>query len=872
MNARQASLLLVLCASCAFALSCGTDGDAGGSGTDTDTGSGIACDSDDVCAPGTCVNGRCAAPEDVGGDIGGSDIGGTPDVGDDTGAGPDAEDAGGDDAADSGPSPGSFGAPCEEQSDCDSGLCIDVGDGNVCTSRCTDSCPDPTWECVVLNSGGDPIQLCVPPQNVLCVPCDRDLDCGGLDDRCIDLLDGSFCGTSCGDLGCAEGYLCDEVTSVGGTLSPQCVPEAGVCAGCLDPDGDEYGLGESCFGGDCDELDPTVFDGAPEICDGRDNDCDEEVDEGFDLQNDDRHCGRCGNACTSDTGSGECFMGACRITSCSPGRYDLNGEWSDGCEYECVPSSTRVEVCNGEDDDCDGDIDEGFDLLTDANNCGSCGNVCRLPGASEICSAGDCVISACEPPLLHCNASQDDGCEVDPRSDVDNCGRCGNRCDVNNATAACVASTCTIGTCDDYFGDCDGLADERGCETDLRTTAAHCGACDNPCVDPPGAIAGCRPPTDCTGAGCPYGECYIASCADPDYLNCNGSTPAGFADGCESYRFDVTSCLSCGNRCGYRNATAGCNEGGCFLDECLPGFHDINSRDSDGCEYACTPSNGGVETCDGVDNDCNGSIDDAVAGAPVWYRDGDGDTWGDTGSQVRACEAPPGYISRGGDCDDIRPDVNPGAVEICDGIDNNCVEGRDEGLAIDFDRDGHYALGSCASPADDCDDRDPNNFPGNVERCDGQENNCDANTDTEGSLGCVTYYYDSDNDSWGTTAGPCLCAPNGNYRATRGGDCFDGSNQVFPGQPLYFTSPRIDGSWDYNCDSTGDPQYPSAAQTCQVTPTTCATSASAGWRDGVPACGAAAPWVETCFFDDTGNPDTSGCRWNTTESRVQPCR
>ena len=207
-----------------------------------------------------------------------------------------------------------------------------------------------------------------------------------------------------------------------------------------------------------------------------------------------------------------------------------------------------------------------------------------------------------------------------------------------------------------------------------------------------------------------------------------------------------------------------------------------------------------------------------------------------------------------------------------------------DALPFDTGTDGDTGNMSCDEPAatdndgdgwcgpTDCDDRDPNNYPGNIERCDGVENNCDTNTDTEGSLGCVTYYYDSDNDTWGTTAGPCLCGPNGNYRATRGGDCFDGSNQVFPSQPLYFTSPRIDGSWDYNCDSTGDPQYPSAAQTCQVTPTTCATSASAGWRDGVPACGTAAPWVETCFFDDTGNPDTSGCRWNTTESRVQPCR
>ncbi|MFZ4749966.1 MAG: MopE-related protein, partial [Phycisphaerales bacterium] len=89
----------------------------------------------------------------------------------------------------------------------------------------------------------------------------------------------------------------------------------------------------------------------------------------------------------------------------------------------------------------------------------------------------------------------------------------------------------------------------------------------------------------------------------------------------------------------------------------------------------CNDSNpaiypGATETCNTVDDDCDGSTDEGVT--TTYYADGDGDGYGRASATQQACAAPSGYVASGTDCNDSNAAVNPGATDLCDGVDNNC--------------------------------------------------------------------------------------------------------------------------------------------------------------------------------------------------------
>ncbi len=172
-----------------------------------------------------------------------------------------------------------------------------------------------------------------------------------------------------------------------------------------------------------------------------------------------------------------------------------------------------------------------------------------------------------------------------------------------------------------------------------------------------------------------------------------------------------------------------------------------STLDCDDADPTINP--GAVERCDGVDDDCDGSIDpsDALGAAPFW-PDRDGDGHGDPDLATTACEQPSGFVADDGDCDDDDPAVHPLADERCNGVDDDCdgaVDDEDDGLVdtlewyLDQDGDGwgdpDQSTSACAQPSGfvaddtDCDDGDKEVHPGGFDRTNNRDDDCDGDLD-----------------------------------------------------------------------------------------------------------------------------------------------
>jgi hypothetical protein len=129
----------------------------------------------------------------------------------------------------------------------------------------------------------------------------------------------------------------------------------------------------------------------------------------------------------------------------------------------------------------------------------------------------------------------------------------------------------------------------------------------------------------------------------------------------------------------------------------------------------------------------------------VFYKDKDGDGYGDANDQTLACTQPSGYVSNSSDCNDNDPNINPGKTEICDSKDNDCDGQIDEGVLLVFyrdkDGDGYGDANdqtlACAQPtgyvsnSSDCNDNDPDMNPAKTEICDRKDNDCDGQIDED---------------------------------------------------------------------------------------------------------------------------------------------
>ena len=910
-------------------------------------------------------------------------------------------------------SPAPFGCPCMLPADCQSGYCIDTQQGKQCTNVCVDECPT-GWLCSqVVGMGPDTVFLCVDPFARLCRPCKDSDPCWG--GQCVEygLALGSFCGAPCKlDADCPAGFVCKSMDAG----ESQCVAQkgdcpcsqaavnvaaetacavsgpAGVCAGrriCLS-------VGELP---PCDADEPL-----DETCDGTDNDCDGTLDEvppacqqgrvcacqpdgpcacecplGLtdcsgtctDLDQDSLNCKECGFQCVGDNVKvASCIAGSCQAVQCHAGWADGDGQFFNGCE--CPVSA---ETCDGMDNDCNQQVDEGANLCggtgecqgqcvsgqcqcpegcaacdavckpmvffqTSPENCGGCGKGCSLPGTLlHGCADGKCFPVQCAAGFENCDQLPGNGCEftlmpeacdgqdndcdeqvdelplqvpcpvgmtcqqgqcacpagktdcggfcVDVLTSKDHCGECNVPCAADQfpgvLSASCVQGLCTPGPCLPEWVDTAPL--DPGCECHKTALIEKCDGLDNDCdgwVDEE-PFSDCKDPMFCLSPVC------ICDPAQPNLLLCDGK--------CVDALADATHCGDCKTDCTQLGwpavKTFGCDLGFCAVAACDTGFFDVNLDPEDGCECLKTSS---VEQCDGADNDCDGEVDEDPVGEGVVCNTG---MTAPCASGLMVCSK--GKLS-------CVPDVAPGTyIEECDGLDNDCNGVVDDNIpqaGLPCSVPG--ALGPCVNGEVACVDgwiECVTTFKQFAELCDGVDSDCDSVVDdapadagfpcssglfgacdagtkvcTDGSLVCVPDIEpgaqqeacngeDDDCDDSvdeGNPEGNLPCPVPGKL-----GECGKGMSSCQNGKILcatpYQPQPEACDGLDNNCDGAVDETVPGAGQPCTVAGQLgeCAKGTMLCGANGLECKQTVQPIAETCDGKDNncngvvddGNPE-----------------
>ncbi len=418
---------------------------------------------------------------------------------------------------------------------------------------------------------------------------------------------------------------------------------------------------------------------------------------------------------------------------CIADRKDANGDLSsgaggDGCE--CLVRNGGQELCDGFDDDCDGQIDEGVQ-----NACGGCGPLQEEPGLG--CGAQECPgVWTCtdDRSAVVCQSEGEDGTvnECGGCGPLDNsvgepCGDCGQwRCDGDDALVCVEAPTLFFRDSDgDNHGDADDA--REFCQPQGEYTARVDGDCDdaNPNVHPESAEA-------CNGID----------------DNCNGDADEGVL-----------------NACGGCGALQGSPGDDCGQDSCQGQWVCIANNSAVSCEGdnnngcgGCEPLQGRVgEPCGACGTwACDG--DNAVVCTEAqteYFKDSDDDGFGVDGDSRLACGPQENYrATRGGDCNDNDSRIKPGADELCNGFDDNCngvgdasdsdvlLERCDDvvgAAAVGCDLAGQCVYGCQDGQVDVNGDLDQPFGDGcecqiSREVCDGVDNDCDGQIDEEGVL------------------------------------------------------------------------------------------------------------------------------------------
>ena len=541
------------------------------------------------------------------------------------------------------------------------------------------------------------------------------------------------------------------------------------CIGGLDQDGD----GMAPDDGDCDDTDVLIFEGAPELCDGVDNDCDgalsgdELDDDGDGITECDGDCDDAdaqawpGNAEACDGADNDCIDGVPADES------DGDGDGVAACEGDCDDADAanfpaNPEICDGQDNDCsDGlsaeELDDDGDGVTECDDDCDDGDPGRFPGNPEICDGldNDCdgALSGDETDndgdgVTECDDDCDDGDPVIYFGAMELCDGLDNSCDGTVPDSEIDGDGDGVWPC---AGDCDDSTAVISPDNDEA-----CDGIDNDCTGAPGVPvlwqsgSGTLDTAATCGAGCLLGNVYVPSetvqIAGVEIFA--GDIAGDAVAHVVAYRRSVPAqpwVLLSEAEVSLQPAmiwVSSLSLGGTVLagEELLVGLAWTGTVEHQRYAPQSSPTWGAFSGLQESDPDQGLLVDPWVSSPAVIPGDALGIRLHTGVNEVdldadglMACE----------ECDDDDPLRGDGFFEDCDGIDNDC-DGVIPLSELDADADGARA---CI----DCDDNDPLRSPGALEVCDTIDNNCDnvlpaleADNDGDGYLACADDCDDAD--------------------------------------------------------------------------------------------------------------------------------
>jgi hypothetical protein len=536
----------------------------------------------------------------------------------------------------------------------------------------------------------------------------------------------------------------------------------------VDADGDGFDTAD-----DCDDGDASVNPEAEEACNGVDDDCDGDIDEGVALT-------FYVDADGDGFGDPAALVEACDL----PDGAVLDGTDCDDTDPEIYPDAP--ERCDGVDQDCDGEIDEDIVSIWYADADGD--------GYGDV----DALLDECDPPE----------------------GYVADATDCDDAEAAAFPGNPEV--CDGLDNDCNGTIDE-GVTTTFYVD-----------VDGDGYGDGTQTIEDCdTPSG--YADA-AGDCDDADFETFPGAPERcdGADDDCDG-TIDEDDAVDAGTW--YADADSdGYGDAGASSVSCeAPSGSVSDATDCDDSDAAVNPA--ATEICNGIDDDCDADVDDAdgsldSATASTWYADADSDGYGDAAATSLTCAQPSGTVTDATDCDDADAAVNPAATEVCNGVDDDCdavVDDADSSLDLstadtwyaDADSDGYGDAAAtsttCQQPSGtvaddtDCDDTAAGVNPGATEVCNGIDDDCDADVDdADSSLDLSTagtWYADADSDGYGDAAVSSTTCVQPSSTVTDDTDCDDADATAYPG------AIELRDGVDNDCDGTADDDlYPGSGE------------------------------------------------------------